>query len=108
MSALACAQSHQGQSGNTTYIATPYNEYCGSIVCGGGAFVHIQNSEPGFNAYRVTVRVNYDDGNSLVTTQLQDRNSGWTSIQFRVGRIETVRIVSITKLVTAGDVPIVP
>jgi hypothetical protein len=118
MSALACAQSHQGQSGNTTYIAAPYTEFCApsgigeAIPCGSGAYVHIQNNESGFNAYRVTIRVTTHLGNTFTLTQLQDRTSGWTSIRFKtgheLGRIESVRIVSITKLVTAGDVPIVP
>jgi hypothetical protein len=108
LSGLAVAQSsHQGQSGDTTYIAVQYNEFCGpAAICNGGAFVHLQSHDAGFNAYRVTIRVTTETGNAFTVTQLQDRVIGWTSIQFKIGKVQSVRIVSITKLVTAGDVPV--
>jgi hypothetical protein len=109
LSGLAVAQSsHQGQSGDTTYIAVPYNEFCGATVCGGGAFVHLYSTDAGFNAYRVAIRVTNDAGNTYQLVQLQDRaiTSQWTNIQFQAGKIQSVRIVSITKLVTAGDVTV--
>ena len=98
--------SHQGQYGDTTYIAVPYNEFCGSFICGGGAYVHLQSTDTTFNAYRVTIRITMETGNTFTVTQLQDRALGWTNIQFKVGKIQSVRIVSITKLATVGDVPV--